>query len=420
MRLHGRAVIPGDKGISHRALLISSISEGKSIIRGLNRGSDCAKTIGCLQNLGVPITQDGGDWVVFGRGFQLSQPNEVLDCGYSGTTLRLLAGVLSGQDFLSILDGNESLRLRPMGRVVEPLRLMGADLFGPAGSNLAPLSVRGGSLKGMTYELPVPSAQVKGAVLLASSQTHEKTTIIEPITCADHMEKMLQSAGANIQIEPNKIQITGGVNLTSRVYDVPGDFSAAAILISAAAGLEGSEIVLENVGLNPSRAGYLEVLKSMGASIEIVDLVEDQGGELRGTVIARSSKLQATTVKGEIIPRLLDDIPILAVLATQAEGTTIIDDANELRVKESDRLTNLATELNKLGAQIKELPNGLEITGPTKLKGGSVSCYHDHRLALAFRVAGLFSEERVTFTDKNRHKISFPEFQSIWGELITG
>lgn len=420
MKLRGRAVIPGDKGISHRALLVSSISRGKSVISGLNRGSDCAKTINCLKSLGVPIVQDGESWSVFGRGFQLNQSNSVLDCGNSGTTLRLLAGALSGQEFLSILDGNESLRARPMGRVVEPLRLMGADLYGPAGSNLAPLSVRGGSLQGIVYELPVPSAQVKSAILLAGLQTTDQTTIIEPTVCADHMENMLKSVGANVQTESGKIQIQGGVNLTAREYDLAGDFSAAAVLMSAAVCLGGSEVVMENVGLNPTRTGYLDVLKSMGASIEITDFREEQDGEPRGTVIARSSQLHGTTVKGEMIPRLLDEIPILTVLATQAEGITIIDDASELRVKESDRLTNLAIELNKLGANIKELPNGLEITGPTKLRSATLSCHNDHRLVLAFEVASLLSGGRVFLRDKNRHKISFPEFQSIWGELITG
>lgn len=417
MRLSGRVEVPGDKSISHRALLLSSLAREESVLRGLNRGGDCAHTLANLRALGVSIEQEGESWIVFGRGLELQKPQGILNCGNSATTLRLLAGILAGQEFLSILDGSSSLRSRPMARVVEPLRLMGADLFGPGGSNFAPLSMRGGSLKGIRYELPVPSAQVKSAVLLAGLQAEGTTTIIEPVACGDDMEKMLLSVGADLKIEGIEIHITGANSLQGRYYDIPGDVSAAAFLLGGAAALPGSEIIVENIGLNPTRLGFFEILEAMGVPVEIIDKHNDRG-ELVGTVLVRSGKLTATTIGGDIIPRLLDEIPILAILATQAEGTTVIKDAGELRVKESDRLANLAQELNRIGACVKETPTGLEITGPTKLTGGTVQSHGDHRLALAFEVAGLFCSSTLHIQGHELSKGSFPGFQQTWKELI--
>lgn len=419
MKLLGRTVVPGDKAISHRALIISSISRGPSVIYGLNEGVDCACTRRCLAELGVSILKKGSGWYVKGRGFSLKKTEEVLFCNDSGATLRMLAGVLAGQDFLSFLDGNQSLRSRPMAPIVEPLRLMGADLFGAAGSNLAPLSIRGGRLKGIRYELPVPNAQIKSAILFAGLQAEGTTTIIEPIPCRDHTERLLSQGGARLTRHPGALHLTGGTELDGRTFQIPGDLSAAAFLIGAAVVLPGSELIVENVGLNPMRLGFLDVLGEMGALIEIVN-VEEMGGEPCGTIVVRSAKLKAATVEGELIPRLFDEIPILAVVATQAEGTTVIRDAGELRRKESDRLANLVRELNKIGAQITELPTGLEITGPTRLGRGELKNYGDHRLALAWEVAALISGGLAKTEGGNLFDRSFPDFERTWQGLLVG
>lgn len=419
MKLLGRTVVPGDKAISHRALIISSISRGPSVIYGLNEGSDCSCTRRCLAELGVSLNKQGESWQVEGRGFGLQKTEQVLFCNNSGATLRMLAGVLAGQNFLSFLDGSQSLRKRPMGAIIEPLRLMGADLFGAAGSNLAPLSIRGGGLKGIRYQLPVPNSQIKSAILLAGLQAEGTTTILEPIACRDHTERLLGESGAQLQRLPGEIRLQGGVELAGRVFRIPGDLSAAAFLIGAAVLLPGSELIVQNVGLNPTRLGFLDVLGQMGALVEIVN-VEEEGGEPFGTIKVRSAELMAATVEGALIPRLIDEIPILAVLATQAEGTTVIRDAGALRRKESDRLANLVRELTKIGAQITELPDGLEITGPSKLRGGKLENYGDHRLALAWQVAALISGGAAKAEAGDLLNRSFPGFERTWQELLVG
>lgn len=420
MKLVGRTKLPGDKSISHRALLISALSQGRSTLTGLNQGADCMQTLACLRSLGVAMFDQGDTVVVEGRGLRLKQSQVVLGCGNSGTTLRLLAGVLAGQDFVSVLDGDASLQSRPMARIIEPLSLMGAELKGAAGGTSAPLTVRGGMLRGIRYELPIPSAQVKSAILLAGLQASGTTTVVEPVLSRDHTERMLKAAGANLERRGAEITLRSGGNLGGRAYQIPGDLSSAAFLIGAAAALPGSDVIIEDLGLNPGRLGFLEALQGMGASIEIVELSEDQGGEPVGTLRVRGAKLQATTIRGSLIPRLIDEIPILAVLATQAQGTTSIEDAAELRVKESDRLASLRLELSKLGANIVETATGLRVTGPTKLESGMVQSYGDHRLAMAFTVASLFAEGPVKVEGRKLAEISFPGFERTWRELVRG
>ncbi len=419
MRLQGRTTVPGDKSISHRALLISALATGSSEIIGLNQGEDCARTLAILEKLGVRITTRGESVMVLGRGLQLERPREVLNCGNSGTTFRLLAGILAGQDFLSVLDGDVSLRQRPMGRIVDPLRQMGADIHGVDGTNLAPVTIQGGELQGIKYTLPIPSAQVKSALLLAGLQARGNTTIVEPTLSRDHTERMLHSSGAQIERSGNQIQVRGGSTLEPQRVQIPGDFSSAAFLLGAAVALPGSELLIEGVGLNPTRLGFLEALRAMNAQVEVVSQ-EERSGEPVGDLLIRGSELSALTLGGELIPLLIDEIPILAVLATQAQGTTVIQDAAELRVKESDRLASLTEELTKLGAQITEYPEGLEITGPTKLMGARVYSHGDHRLALALEVASLFSEGQVEIVDQHVGEISFPGFSRTLQQLIVG
>lgn len=419
MKIQGKTSVPGDKSISHRALLISALAQGTSQIVGLNYGDDVVRTLEILQDLGVQISYQEGSVFVEGKNLSFKSPHKVLDCGNSGTTMRLMAGVLGGQSFESTLDGDFSLRQRPMGRIIDPLSLMGCKIHGAMGGTTAPLTIFGGDLQGIHYELPVPSAQVKSALLLAGLQARGTTTIIERIPSRDHTERMLQSCGAPIVRKGNQIEIVGGSTLQSQIHVIPGDFSSAAFLIGAAVGLSGSELIIEKVGLNPTRLGFLTVLQAMGAHLEIIDS-EEWGGEPVGDLLVRGSTLTGVTVEGELIPLLLDEIPILAVLATQALGRTMIRDAGELRLKESDRLASLTSELTKLGAQIVEQPEGLEISGPTKLGRAKVHSHGDHRLALALEVAALFAEGKVEIQDRECGAISFPGFSQTLHKIIVG
>ena len=419
MKLKGQITVPGDKSISHRALLISSVSKGTSLLEGLNRGLDCQETMNCLRMLGVGIKRKNQLWEVKGRNFRLKPPGRALNCGDSATTLRLLAGLLAGQEFASVLDGNRALRSRPMARIIGPLRLMGADLFGAEGSNLAPISVRGGRLKGITYELPMASAQVKSALLLAGIQAEGKTTVLEPVASRNHTEKMLAFAGADITCLPGQITVQSGAVLGARHYRIPGDLSSAAFFMGAAAVLPGSELIVKNVGLTPTRLGFIEALEAMGAAVEILTAEEIQG-ERRGDLRVRGGQLKAAAIKGELIPRLLDEIPLLAVLATQAEGITVISDAQELRYKETDRLKAIRQELNKLGADIEEMPAGLVIKGPSALTAGRLDSHGDHRIALALEIASFVSAGPLQIKGSGLADISFPGFQKIKKQLLTG
>lgn len=420
MKIKGRVRMPGDKSISHRALLIASLSQGESLIEGLNRGEDCLATLDCLRALGVKIEeQSSGNFRVQGRNFNLQPSTKVFDCGNSGTTLRLLAGILAGQDFTSILTGDASLRTRPMGRIIQPLKAMGAHINGQEHQEQAPLAIQGGFLKGIEYTLPVASAQVKSAILFAAMQAQGQTTIVEPLQSRDHTELMLQWAGAEIEAKDSKLRLFGGQILQGQRYQIPGDFSSAAFLLGAAASLPGSELLIEDVGLNPTRLGFYRVLADMGAQLEIVEQ-KLREGELLGSILVRGGQLQGVTITAEMIPSLVDEVPILAVLATQAEGQTIITGAQELRVKESDRLASLTSELGKLGAKITETVDGLVIEGPSKLGGGLVESYGDHRLALAFQVASLHSKQRIKINGEDVVEISFPDFKTTWQSLVRG
>lgn len=415
--LQGRIRVPGDKSISHRAVMLLAISQGRGRIEGFLRGDDCLQTIACFRQLGVEIEDLGSDIIVHGKGLRgLKKPLGEVDVGNSGTTMRLLSGILAGQDFTSTLTGDWSIKKRPMDRIAIPLRRMGAVIQGRGGSDLAPLVIQGQNLRGIDYTLPVPSAQVKSAVLLAGLYASGETRVREVLPARNHTELMLESLGANIKVAEDKIEIASST-LAAREIQVPGDISSAAFFLAAAAALPGSHVVIEHVGLNPTRTGITDVLRQMGASIEL-DNFKLLGGEAQGDVVVRGARLHGTVITREMIPAVVDEIPIIAVIAGVAEGITTIRGAEELRVKETNRLSAIVSELSKLGIRIRELPDGLEIIGPNRVLGGEVESYGDHRMAMALAIAGLFAHSPVKIRGSACINVSFPGFADVLGNII--
>jgi len=403
--------VPGDKSISHRAVMIGSLAGGRTLIRGFLPSADCLATVNCLRNLGIEVKVDGANVEIFGRGLRgLRAPRGPLDVGNSGTTLRLLAGILAGQSFHSRVNGDASIQRRPMLRIVKPLREMGANIEGKEkGDNIyAPLDIYGGALSPIEYELPVASAQVKSAVLLAGLFAEGETVVHEKHHSRDHTERMLLHFGAKIR----GTRLWGNCEFCGSEIDVPGDISSAAFFMVAAALLPGSELLIKGVGVNPTRTGIIEVLHRMGAELEVKDeqILSD---EPRGDILVQGSKLKGIRISGEIIPRIIDEIPVIAVAATQAKGTTQIRGARELRVKESDRIATISSELKKMGAVIKEQDDGMTIKGPVRLKGATVKSYGDHRVAMAMAVAGLVAEGETVIEDTTCIETSFPGFEGI-------
>ena len=411
-KIQGRITVPGDKSISHRAVMLSGISRGKAVIEGFLRGEDCRRTIECFRGLGIEVEDAGSQIIVHGEGLQgLREPGDVLDAGNSGTTMRLMSGILAGQDFLTVVTGDGSLRKRPMDRIATPLRKMGAVIDGRDRGRLAPLVIRGGHLTGIDYRSPVPSAQVKSAVLLAGLYGEGKTVVREELTSRDHTERMIKALGGKLSVEKGKVTIEQS-ELQATHLRVPGDISSAAFFMAAAAALPGSDLVIQGVGLNPTRTGIIEVLKRMGASIEI-DHVTESGGEQAGDVRIRGKKLSGVRITGEMIPGLIDEIPVIAVIAATAEGRTTITGAEELKVKESNRITSMVTEMQRVGIKVRELPDGMEIEGENRITGGTVESYGDHRIAMAMGIAGLFAQEPVNVRNSECISVSFPDFQQI-------
>jgi len=406
--LHGKVNLPGDKSISHRALLLSAIADGESRITGLSIADDVQSTISCLKKLGVKINKAKDGVIVHGVGMHgLQPPSKKLDAGNSGTTIRLLSGILAGQDFSTTIDGDESLRKRPMRRIIEPLELMGARIESEA--NRAPLTIIGNPLRAIDFASPVASAQVKSCILLAGLYARGVTRVTEPFLSRDHTERMLMEMGVKIHSSGAITAVKGPASLTARDIDIPVDISAAAFFLIAAALTPDSEIHMDNVGVNPTRTGILDALASMGANFEILSEPE-QNNEQRAGIIMRTSKLNGTTLGGAMIPRIIDEIPVLAIAATQANGVTTIKDAGELRVKESDRLTGVAENLTRMGAKVREQKDGLVITGPTPLHGAEIDSHGDHRLAMAFSVAALVAEGETVIKNIDCVGISFPGF----------
>lgn len=411
--LRGRICVPGDKSISHRAILHNAIARGSARVENLGPGDDIRSSIGCMRALGVEIEETAPDAVVVhGRG-SLAEPADILNAGNSGTTTRLLAGILAGQPFLTIVTGDESLRSRPMDRVIDPLRAMGATAIARKDDDYLPMAIRGGALHGIDYALPVASAQVKSCLLLAGSFAEGTTHLHEPAASRDHTERLLAAQGAEIQVDGLDITIRGGRPLHAVDIRVPGDTSSAAFWVVAACIHPDAEITVLNVGMSEGRTGFLEVLRLMGADVTIEDL-RVVGGEVVADITARTSALRGVHIGGSLIPRLIDEVPILAVAAACAIGDTVITDAHELRYKESDRISVVARELGQLGAEITEHPDGMVIHGTGRLAGGVADSHRDHRMAMALAVAGLVSERPVMVLQPQSVSVSYPGF---WQDL---
>lgn len=422
LSLQGRIRVPGDKSISHRALMLGALSEGETEIEGLLLGEDPRSTASCFQAMGAKISELNTELVkVKGIGLgNLLEPVDVLNAGNSGTTLRLMLGILASHPgrFFTVT-GDSSLNSRPMSRVVKPLQQMGAQIWGRKSHSLAPLAIAGSALKPIHYQSPIASAQVKSCVLLAGLMTEGQTTVTEPALSRDHSERMLRAFGAELTVDPDtkSVTVTGPAQLYGQKVVVPGDISSAAFWLVAGAIVPGSELVVENVGVNPTRTGILDALAMMGADIQLENQRE-VAGEPVADLRVRSSRLVSCTIAGDIVPRLIDEIPILAVAAVFAEGTTVIKDAEELRVKESDRITVMARQLNKMGAKISEFPDGMEITGGTPLKGADVDSYTDHRIAMSLAIASLLATGTTTIQRAQAAAISYPDFTATLQKVI--
>lgn len=415
--LKGTIQVPGDKSISHRAIMFGAMASGVTKVEGFLLGDDCLSTISCFRKLGVEITLTGQQVTISSKGKEeWKEPAEVLDTGNSGTTTRLMLGILAGTSFHSVMAGDESIAKRPMKRIVNPLRQMGADIRGRQDGQYTPLAVQGTKLTAINYTMPVASAQVKSAILLAALNAEGKTVVTEPVPSRDHTEIMLEHFGAELSRQDGKIEIQGGQKLSAADVQVPGDISSAAFMIGAALMTENSEVTLTNVGINPTRTGILDVIENMGASYEIEELPVE--GERAANITIRSSQLKSTEIGGELIPRLIDEIPLIALLATQAEGSTVIKDAEELRVKETDRIAAVVAELSKMGANIEATEDGMIINGPTPLTGANMDSYGDHRLGMMAAVAALKAEGTVSIQDPDCISVSYPDFINQLNSLL--
>ncbi|MGB9720543.1 MAG: 3-phosphoshikimate 1-carboxyvinyltransferase [bacterium] len=415
----GAIAVGGDKSITHRSLILGAIGEGRTIIYNYSRAQDCVSTLRCLQMMNVEIAVNKKNIVVNGRGlYGLDEPQDVLDCGNSGTTMRLLSGLLAGQRFFSILTGDESLRKRPMKRIIEPLRQMGARINSRK-DGYSPLSINGFQLKGIRYRLPVASAQVKSALMLAGLYANSKTTITEPVLTRDHTERIFRFFGIKFCKSGNDITVFPNQQFRGRTLIIPNDISSASFFIVLGILTAKNGLVLKNTGINPLRNGMIEILKEAGARIEFENH-RKTGGEPIADIVVKKSEISPFLISDKMIPRLIDEIPVLAVLATQLNGRSVIKDAQELRVKETDRITAISTELKKLGADIVEIEDGLIINGPTRLKGTVCNSHNDHRIAMALTIAGLIAEGKTIIENAECIRISFPDFVELLKEVCYG
>ena len=414
--LRGEITVPGDKSISHRSIMLGSLATGTTLVKGFLHGEDNHATLNAFRTMGIEVALlDGGDLRIAGRGLHgLQEPADVIDCGNSGTTIRLMTGLLSGQSFFTVLTGDRYLRRRPMKRVLNPLASMGARIWGRGGGDLAPLAIQGSILNGTSYDSPIASAQVKSALLLAGLYADGETTVREPNLSRDHSERMLRYFGADIRPFAGGVTLVPGQPLEGREVVVPGDISSAAFFLVAALTTPGSEVLIRNVGINPTRSGVIDILRNMGGAIELVDSRE-LSGEPVADLLVRGSQLHGIEIGGEVVPRAIDEFPVISVAAACAHGVTTIRDARELRVKETDRIAAISAELGKLGAAIEPQEDGMIIRGGTPLAGGTVSSHGDHRIAMSMAIATLVASGPVTIEDTACTATSFPNF---W-ELLT-
>ena len=425
--LRGTTTIPGDKSLTHRAIILTALAEGTSTIVGYCQGEDCLNTMRAFQGLGIPITQSPTELTVCGKGFWgLSEPSAPIDCGNSGTGIRLLTGLLAGQDFFSILTGDDSIRRRPMGRVVKPLREMGAVIGGRKGGELAPLAITGAGLHAIEYTSPVASAQIKSSLLLAGLFAQGKTRYKEPRLSRDHTERMFRFFGIPLVNEEDTLVLQGRPSVGWRGVDVtiPGDFSAAAFFIVGATIVQGSDITIRNVGMNPTRTGLIEVMRKMGADIQVVGQREE-AGEPVGDLRVKSAPLKGVAIGHDLIPKTIDEFPVLCVAAAVADGDTVISGAEELRVKESDRIATMSRELKAMGALVEERPDGMVIRGVGRGgENGKLNAAHkaqshgDHRVAMSLAIGGLTAEQSMTIADTSCVDTSFPNFEKVLAGLL--
>lgn len=419
-KIRGEIGVPGDKSMSHRAVIFGAISEDETRITGFLKSDDCMRTINAFKLMGIEVSEDSmGKIIIQGKGLRgLKEPADIIDCGNSGTTMRLLAGLLSGQRFMSILTGDNSLRSRPMNRIITPLREMGSIILGRNNNNYPPIAISGkADLKNIEYTLPVASAQVKSAIILASLYTNGRTIIVENIPTRDHTENMLHYFNGKIHKNKENILIDNPSLLEGRNINIPGDISSGAFFISMALLAKDGDITIRNIGLNSMRTGILEVFKNMGGEIEVLKMDYGGCGELTGDLHIKSSKLHGTEVSGRIIPRLIDELPVFAIAAALAEGVSILKDAAELRVKETDRLKTISTGLRKMGVKIEERQDGFIIEGAKRLQGAEIDSYGDHRIAMAFIAAGLIAEVETIVRNVECIDTSFPGFIDIANNL---
>ncbi len=415
--IHAEIKVPGDKSISHRSIMLAALANGTAQITGFLPSEDCLSTMKAFQQLGVKIERvDETTLIVHGTRGKFTAPSGDIDCGNSGTTMRLLSGILAAQPFRSRLVGDASLSKRPMRRVMQPLAQMGARITAEGGDGRAPLVIEGGELNGIAYTSPVASAQVKSAVLLAGLFAKGTTSVTEPEQSRDHSERMLAWHVAHPRRNGLTVSVLGGQSLESRDFDVPGDISSAAFWLVAAAAQPGARLMVKNVGLNPTRTGILAVLIRMGAHVN--EMIESSEGEPRGSVEVRGTRLKATTIGGKEIPNVIDELPILAVAAALAEGRTVIRDAKELRVKETDRIAAVAMNLRAFGVQVDEREDGMEIVGGCPLHGAEVESFGDHRIAMSAAILGLFSEEQTIIHDTDCVATSYPGFYETLQRVV--
>jgi 3-phosphoshikimate 1-carboxyvinyltransferase len=415
--LRGEIAVPGDKSIAHRAVILASVAQGQSRIFNLSGGDDNSRTVRAFRQLGVQIFRSGEALCVEGKGWDgLQAPSGVIDCGNSGTTMRLMSGLLAGRPFVSRLDGDGSLRQRPMQRIIDPLSLMGAKILSAAGNGLAPLEIRGGGLHGIHYSMPIASAQVKSAILLAALQAGGTTTLEEPTKSRDHTEVMLAGFGCRLRVQGNVVALDGGQSLAAQDVRIPGDLSSAAFFLVAAATVPGSDIAIRNVGCNPTRAGIIDILKRMGAAIEVMN-ERSEAGERMADIRVRSSALRGVEVEPELAARTIDEYPVLAVAAALAGGVTTFSGVKELRYKESDRIAAMAEGLQRVGVKVEEREDGMTIYGGGRLRGAAVRSFADHRVAMAFAVAALSSDGAIEIDDARCADISFPTFFNLMDKL---